>query len=44
MDLRTALALLASTFPESAEELLGAAANGKMYVFCGLAPDLRHCH
>jgi len=25
-------------FPEPAEELLGAAANGKMYVFCGLAP------
>src|SRR5437762_12028642 len=25
-------------FPEAAEELLGAAANGKMYVFCGLAP------
>ena len=25
-------------FPEAAEELLGAAANGKLYVFCGLAP------
>src|SRR3979409_1288821 len=25
-------------FPEPAEELLGVAANGKMYVFCGLAP------
>ena len=25
-------------FPEPAEELLGAAANGKLYVFCGLAP------
>lgn len=25
-------------FPEPSEELLGAAANGKMYVFCGLAP------
>jgi N-acetylneuraminic acid mutarotase len=25
-------------FPEPAEELLGTAANGKMYVFCGLAP------
>jgi len=25
-------------FPEPAEELLGASANGKMYVFCGLAP------
>jgi N-acetylneuraminic acid mutarotase len=25
-------------FPEPAEELLGAAAGGKMYVFCGLAP------
>jgi N-acetylneuraminic acid mutarotase len=24
--------------PEPAEELLGVAANGKMYVFCGLAP------
>ncbi len=27
-----------AAFPEPAEELLGAAANGKMYVFCGLAP------
>jgi N-acetylneuraminic acid mutarotase len=25
-------------FPEAAEELLGASAGGKMYVFCGLAP------
>jgi N-acetylneuraminic acid mutarotase len=25
-------------FPEPAEELLGAAAGGKLYVFCGLAP------
>ena len=25
-------------FPEPAEELLGVAAGGKMYVFCGLAP------
>ena len=25
-------------FPEPAEELLGVAASGKMYVFCGLAP------
>src|ERR1700694_182736 len=25
-------------FPEPAEELLGVAANGKFYVFCGLAP------
>ena len=25
-------------FPEPAEEILGAAANGKLYVFCGLAP------
>jgi N-acetylneuraminic acid mutarotase len=25
-------------FPEAAEELLGASANGKLYVFCGLAP------
>ena len=25
-------------FPEPAEELLGAAAGGKMYVFCGLGP------
>ncbi|MGZ5684923.1 MAG: Kelch repeat-containing protein [Usitatibacter sp.] len=25
-------------FPEPAEELLGASAGGKMYVFCGLAP------
>ncbi len=25
-------------FPEPAEELLGVAAAGKMYVFCGLAP------
>lgn len=25
-------------FPEAAEELLGASASGKMYVFCGLAP------
>src|SRR5437764_1129749 len=25
-------------FPEPAEELLGAASNGKLYVFCGLAP------
>ena len=28
----------AAAFPEAGEELLGAAANGKMYVFCGLAP------
>ena len=27
-------------FPEPAEELLGVAANGKLYVFCGLAPRL----
>src|SRR5437588_7580096 len=27
-----------ASFPEPAEELLGVAANGKMYVFCGLAP------
>src|SRR5213592_3215631 len=27
-----------AAFPEPAEELLGAAAGGKMYVFCGLAP------
>ena len=25
-------------FPEPAEELLGVAAGGKLYVFCGLAP------
>jgi N-acetylneuraminic acid mutarotase len=25
-------------FPEPAEEVLGASANGKLYVFCGLAP------
>src|SRR3954464_3552557 len=25
-------------FPEPAEELIGASANGKLYVFCGLAP------
>src|SRR6266849_8476246 len=25
-------------FPEPSEELLGASAGGKMYVFCGLAP------
>jgi len=25
-------------FPEPAEEILGAAAGGKMYVFAGLAP------
>src|SRR5690349_1810266 len=25
-------------FPDPSEELLGAAANGKLYVFCGLAP------
>ena len=25
-------------FPEPSEELLGVAANGKLYVFCGLAP------
>ena len=25
-------------FPEPSEELLGVAAGGKMYVFCGLAP------
>src|SRR5262252_8518644 len=25
-------------FPDPSEELLGAAAGGKMYVFCGLAP------
>jgi N-acetylneuraminic acid mutarotase len=25
-------------FPEPAEELVGASANGKVYVFCGLAP------
>src|SRR5205809_7027316 len=28
-------------FPEPAEELLGALANGKLYVFCGLAPGWR---
>jgi len=27
-----------AVFPEPAEELLGVAAGGKMYVFCGLAP------
>ena len=27
-----------AAFPEPAEELLGAAAGGRMYVFCGLAP------
>src|SRR5256886_13246900 len=27
-----------AAFPEPAEELLGASADGKMYVFCGLAP------
>jgi N-acetylneuraminic acid mutarotase len=27
-----------AAFPEPAEELLGASANGKLYVFCGLAP------
>src|SRR4051794_27137701 len=27
-----------SPFPEPAEELLGASAGGKLYVFCGLAP------
>src|SRR5258708_653740 len=27
-----------AAFPEPAEELLGASAGGKMYVFCGLAP------
>src|SRR6266849_3201656 len=27
-----------AAFPELAEGLLGASANGKMYVFCGLAP------
>src|SRR6267378_4490344 len=27
-----------AVFPEPAEELLGASAGGKMYVFCGLAP------
>src|SRR5947208_2145289 len=27
-----------ASFPEPAEELLGAVANGKMYVFCGLGP------
>src|SRR2546429_6812133 len=27
-----------ATFPEPAEELLGASASGKLYVFCGLAP------
>jgi N-acetylneuraminic acid mutarotase len=27
-----------AAFPEAAEELLGASANGKLYVFCGLAP------
>ena len=25
-------------FPEPAEELLGATANGKLYIFCGLGP------
>src|SRR5215467_496179 len=25
-------------FPEPSEELLGASAGGKLYVFCGLAP------
>lgn len=28
----------AAPFPEPGEELLGASAGGKMYVFCGLAP------
>jgi len=28
----------AAPFPEPGEELLGAAAGGRMYVFCGLAP------
>src|SRR6267378_2778745 len=27
-----------AVFPEPAEEVLGASANGKLYVFCGLAP------
>src|SRR5438876_6615162 len=27
-----------AVFPEPAEELLGASAGGRMYVFCGLAP------
>src|SRR3989449_4020515 len=27
-----------AAFPEPAEELLGASVNGKLYVFCGLAP------
>src|SRR5437667_6488991 len=27
-----------AAFPEPAEELLGASAGGRMYVFCGLAP------
>src|SRR6267154_2560676 len=27
-----------AAFPEAAEELLGASAGGKVYVFCGLAP------
>jgi N-acetylneuraminic acid mutarotase len=27
-----------AVFPEPAEEILGAAASGKLYVFCGLAP------
>src|SRR6202171_90707 len=30
--------LTLAPFPEPAEELLGAAAGGKLYVFCGLAP------
>ncbi|MBW8267974.1 Kelch repeat-containing protein [Caldovatus aquaticus] len=28
-------------FPEPSEELIGAAANGRLYVFCGLAPGWR---
>src|SRR5258706_134834 len=30
-----------AAFPEPAEELLGASANGKMYVFCGYAPGFK---
>jgi len=26
-------------FPDPSEEVLGAAANGKLYVFCGLGPN-----
>src|SRR6266571_3823875 len=30
-----------AAFPEPAEELFGASANGKMYVFCGYAPGFK---